>query len=75
MLLARLLLLHLLYLIGIGIMQKQAPQRQSEKITIDTPYGTIEADSGNHFVDVATILVIILSCAALKFLIVKKIRK
>ena len=75
MLLARLLLLHLLYLIGIGIRQKQAPQRQSEKITIDTPYGTIEADSGNHFVDVATILVIILSCAALKFLIVKKIRK
>ena len=73
--LARLLLLHLLYLIGIGIMQKQAPQRQSEKITIDTPYGTIEADSGNHFVDVATILVIVLSCAALKFLIVKKIRK
>jgi len=56
-------------------MQKQVPERQSEKITIDTPYGTIEADSGNHFVDVATILVIILSCAALKFLIVKKIRK
>ena len=75
MLLARLLLLPLLNLRSIGIMQKQAPQRQSEKITIDTPYGTIEADSGNHFVDVATILVIVLSCAALKFFLFKKIRK
>jgi len=56
-------------------MQRQAPQRQSEKITIDTPYGTIESDSGNHFVDVATVLIIILTCVALKYLIVKKIRK
>ena len=75
MLLARLLLLLLSYLRSIGIMQKQAPQEPREKITIDTPYGTIESDSGNHFVDVATILVIILSCVALKILIVKKIRK
>ena len=43
-------------------MQKQVPERQSEKITIDTPYGVIEADSGNHFVDVATIIVIISFC-------------
>ena len=56
-------------------MQKQVPQEPREKITIETPYGTIESDSGNHFVDVATVLVIILSCAALKILIVKKIRK
>ena len=55
-------------------MQKQVPQRQ-EKLTIETPYGTIESDSGNHFIDVATILVVILSCAALKYLMVKKIRK
>jgi len=47
--------------------QKQVPERQSEKITIDTPYGVIEADSGNHFVDVATILVIISFCVFLKF--------
>ena len=47
-------------------MQKQVPDRQSDKITIDTPYGTIEADSGNHFVDVATILVIISFCVFLK---------
>jgi len=56
-------------------MQKQTPQKPREKITIETPYGTIESDSGNHFVDVATVLVIILSCAALKYLIFKKIRK
>ena len=56
-------------------MQKQAPQKPREKIIIDTPYGTIESDSGNHFVDIATVLVIILSCAALKYLIFKKIRK
>tara|TARA_R100000656_G_scaffold13152_1_gene13613 strand:- start:4143 stop:4325 length:183 start_codon:yes stop_codon:yes gene_type:complete len=50
-------------------------QEPSKKITIETPYGTIESDSGNHFVDVATILVIILSCVALKYFIVKKIKK
>ena len=38
-----------------------------EKIRIETPYGTIESDSGNHFVDIATIVVIILVCALLKF--------
>ena len=47
-------------------MQKKVPERQSEKITIDTPYGVIEADSGNHFVDIATILVIISFCLFLK---------
>ena len=67
MLLARLLLLLISYLRSIGIMQKQAPQEPREKITIDTPYGTIESDSGNHFVDVATILVIISFCLFLKF--------
>ena len=40
-------------------MQRQAPQRQSEKITIDTPYGTIESDSGNHMVDIITIVGVI----------------
>ena len=53
---------------------KSLPKRQ-EKISIETPYGTIESDSGNHLVDVATILVIILSCAALKYLIFKKLKK
>ena len=56
-------------------MQKQVVKERQDKISIETPYGTIESDSGNHFVDVATVLVVILSCAALKYLIVKKIRK
>ena len=42
------------------------PKRQ-EKISIETPYGTIESDSGNHFVDIGTIVLIILVCAILKF--------
>ena len=66
MLLARLLLLLLSYLRSIRIMQKQVPQEPREKITIETPYGTIESDSGNHFVDIATVLVIILFCLYLK---------
>ena len=40
---------------------------RQEKISIDTPYGTIESDSGNHLVDVATIVFIILVCVLLKF--------
>ena len=56
-------------------MQKKAIKERSEKITIDTPYGTIESDSGNHLVDVSTVVLIILVCAALKYLIVKAIKK
>ena len=56
-------------------MQKQITERQSEKITIETPYGTIESDSGNHLVDVATVVSILLVCAVLKYLIVKAIRR
>ena len=40
---------------------------RQDKVLIETPYGTIESDSGNHFVDVATILVIISFCVFLKF--------
>jgi len=53
------------------------PKRQ-EKISIETPYGTIESDSGNHFVDIGTIVLIILVCAILKFkgaLLLKKMFK
>ena len=56
-------------------MQKQAPQRQSEKITIDTPYGTIESDSGNHLIDIATVVFIIIVCALLKFKVLKSMFK
>jgi len=48
-------------------MQKKIIRERQDKITIDTPYGTIESDSGNHFVDIGTIVLIILVCAILKF--------
>ena len=48
-------------------MQKRLIVERQDKISIDTPYGTIESDSGNHLVDVATIVFIILVCVLLKF--------
>ena len=59
-------------------MQKQVTIERQDKISIETPYGTIESDSGNHFVDVATILVIISFCVFLKLkgaLLLKKMFK
>ena len=56
-------------------MQKKVIRERQDKITIDTPYGTIESDSGNHFVDIGTIVLIILVCALLKLkgaLLIKK---
>tara|TARA_R100000656_G_scaffold123650_1_gene100461 strand:+ start:212 stop:394 length:183 start_codon:yes stop_codon:yes gene_type:complete len=47
-------------------MQKKIIAERQDRISIETPYGTIESDSGNHFVDVATILVIISFCVFLK---------
>ena len=40
-------------------MQDKTLPRRQEKITIETPYGTIESDSGNHLVDLATVFLII----------------
>ena len=48
-------------------MQKKIIAERQDKILIETPYGTIESDSGNHFVDIATVVFIILVCALLKF--------
>ena len=48
-------------------MQKKVIVERQDKISIETPYGTIESDSGNPLVDVATILVIISFCVFLKF--------
>ena len=48
-------------------MQKNIIVERQDGISIDTPYGTIESDSGNHFVDIATVVFIILVCALLKF--------
>ena len=59
-------------------MQKQVTIERQDKISIETPYGTIESDSGNHFIDVATILVIISFCVFLKLkgaLLLKKMFK
>ena len=57
-------------------MQKKAIRDRQEKISIETPYGTIESDSGNHLVDIGTVVLIILVCALLKFkgaLLLKKV--
>jgi hypothetical protein len=59
-------------------MQKKVIRERQEKITIETPYGTIESDSGNHLVDIATVVFIILVCVLLKFkgaLLLKKMFK
>ena len=55
-------------------MQKQIKER-SEKITIETPYGTIESDSGNHYLDIATVVIILVVCALLKSQIVMAVKK
>ena len=57
-------------------MQKKVIVERKDKISIETPYGTIESDSGNHLVDIATVVLIILVCALLKFkgaLLLKKV--
>ncbi len=32
---------------------------QSKKMSIETPIGTIESDSGNHYLDIASLLFLI----------------
>ncbi len=56
-------------------MQKKIIRERQEKISIETPYGTIESDSGNHLVDIGTVVLIILVCALLKFKVLKGIFK
>ena len=48
-------------------MQKKVIVERQDKISIETLYGTIESDSGNHLIDIATVVFIILVCALLKF--------
>ena len=33
---------------------------KTQKIKIETPIGTIESDSGNHFLDIASVIFIII---------------
>ena len=60
-------------------MQKKVIRDPQERISIDTPYGTIESDSGNHLVDIGTVVFIIVVCALLKikgaFLLKKMFKK
>ena len=56
-------------------MQKKVIRERQDKILIDTPYGTIESDSGTHLVDIATVVFIILVCALLKFKVLKSMFK
>ena len=39
---------------------------ETKKVKIETPLGTIESDSGNHLVDIGTVLLIIGVMYALK---------
>ena len=32
---------------------------QSKKMSIETPIGTIESDSGNHYLDILSIIIVI----------------
>ena len=33
---------------------------KTERIKIETPIGSVESDSGNHFVDIASVMLIIM---------------
>jgi len=46
-------------------------RKKIESVRIETPLGNIESDSGNHFIDVVTIVVIILIVMAFKNLYFK----
>ena len=51
-------------------MQKKIIKERQDKISIETP-----SDSGNHLVDIGTVVLIILVCALLKFKVLKGIFK
>ena len=42
------------------------PGNKVKSVKIETPIGTVESDSGNHLVDVGTVVVIILVFFAMK---------
>tara|TARA_R100000808_G_C2125489_1_gene135827 strand:+ start:997 stop:1200 length:204 start_codon:yes stop_codon:yes gene_type:complete len=47
---------------------------QFKKMSIETPLGTIESDSGNHYLDVASVIFVIAVLYIGKKLIDKKIK-
>jgi len=40
-------------------MQKKLHTTTGEKVRIETPLGDIESDSGNHFIDIVTVFLLI----------------
>ena len=47
---------------------------KTKKVRIETPMGTIESDSGNHFVDVMTAIGTMLAIMVLKKIISKYVK-
>ena len=58
----------------INIKPVQQDTLQSKKMSIETPLGTIESDSGNHYLDVASVIFVIAVLYIGKKLIDKKIK-
>jgi hypothetical protein len=58
----------------INIKPVQQDTLQSKKMSIETPLGTIESDSGNHYLDLLSIIVVIAVLYIGKKLIDKKIK-
>ena len=48
--------------------------KQTKKMTIVTPMGSIESDSGNHFVDVISVVGVMLIFVVLRYLLKKYVR-
>ena len=47
---------------------------KTKKMTIVTPMGSIESDSGNHLIDVISVVGVVLIFVALKYIISKYIK-
>ena len=48
--------------------------KQTKKLTIVTPMGSLESDSGNHFTDIITVLGFVVAFMILKKVISKYIK-
>ncbi len=47
---------------------------KTQRVKIDTPIGSIESDSGNHLIDIGTVIIIIVVFFITKKLISKYIK-
>ena len=48
--------------------------KQTKKMTVVTPMGSIESDSGNHLVDVISVIGVVFIFVTLKYIISKYIK-